>query len=131
MAENMGVTPGSGATIRAKEHGSIKIQYVYVTTALATIVGVQQATIGTTAATLASLLSGAAIPTGATHALAQADSSNAGVIRWRDDAVNPTATVGLEITAANAVEWISLADIRLIGTAASQKVNISFRRYDQ
>lgn len=133
MADNFNVTPGGGITLRTRDiNGSGKhAQYIYVATAEASVVNCQQATIGTTAGTLASFLTGAAVPTGATHALVSADSANTGVIRYWDDGSTPTATTGLELAARDASELVNLANVKLIATAAGQKLNLSFRRYDQ
>lgn len=61
--------------------------------------GYQQVTSTTTAATLASLCSGSALPTGATKVLLVPSAQ----IRIRDDGTSPTATVGLPIPADT--EW--------------------------
>jgi hypothetical protein len=70
------------------------------------------------------------IPTGAYLAWIQAESQN---VRWRDadyasgDTTNPTATVGMIISASDSI-WYNgnLKAFEMIEEAASAKVNVSF-----
>lgn len=101
----------------------------HVATAIPTVVSCQQVTAPTTAGTLASICSGTALPSGATHALVRAETGNTAAVRWVDDAGTPTTSVGLELAAGDMVEWVNLASIKLI-TTGTQKLNISFRKYD-
>lgn len=54
--------------------------------------GFQQVSVTTSAATLASLLSGAVIPSEARHAIFYPETND---VRWRADGTNPTAAVGV------------------------------------
>jgi len=53
--------------------------------------GFQQVSVTTSAATLASLLSSAVVPSDTRHALFYPETND---VRWRADGTNPTATVG-------------------------------------
>lgn len=57
--------------------------------------GFEQVSVTTSAATLASLLTGAAIPDDARHAIFYPEDQD---IRWRADGTNPTAAVGVVMT---------------------------------
>jgi hypothetical protein len=132
MADNYTFKDASGSTrtARSSQIGAIDVPSVFVATAVATVLGFQQITVTGAAATLASYLSGAVIPTGATHALVRGDSANAAAVRWRDDGTNPTTSVGFELTAGDWTEWVNLAGIRLIAVSGSQILGMSFRKYD-
>jgi hypothetical protein len=121
---------GSTRTARSSQIGAIDVPSVFAATAVASVINFQQITVTGAAATLASYLSGAVIPTGATHALVRADSANTAAVRWRDDGTNPTSSVGFELAAADWTEWINLANIRLIVVSGSQVLGMSFRKYD-
>lgn len=78
--------------------------------------GFQQITTGASASALT-------VPGGATYALVQADAA----IRYRDDGTNPTATVGILISAAGVLFYTgSLAAFRLIGVVVGATVNIAY-----
>jgi hypothetical protein len=132
MADNYTFKDASGSTRTARSGviGSIDNPYVQVSTAIASIINFQQITVTGAAATLASYLSGAVIPTGATHALVRAESANTAAVRWRDDGTNPTASVGFELAAGDWTEWINLSGMRLIMVSGSQILDMSFRKYD-
>lgn len=64
------------------------------------------------------------VPAGATTAVIHAESQD---VRWRDDGTNPTASVGMVITAGTSISYSgNLAAIRLIETTASAKLNVSY-----
>lgn len=102
----------------------------HVATAMPTVVSCQQITATGTSATLAALCSSAVLPSGATHALVRADSANTAVIRFWDDGTTPTAAIGIEMAAGDVFEWAALGNIKLITVTGSQKLNISFRKFD-
>lgn len=66
------------------------------------------------------------IPNGATLAMIQPESQN---VRWRDDGVNPTTSVGM-ILVANDILFYSgnLADIKFIEVSATAKINVTYYR---
>jgi hypothetical protein len=101
----------------------------HVATSIPTVVSCQQVTAPTTAGSLASICSGSALPTGATHALVRAETGNTAAIRWWDDGTSPTTSAGMELAAGDMVELVNLASVKLIATG-TQKLNISFRKYD-
>lgn len=69
---------------------------------------------------------GLTVPSGATLALIQPETKS---VRWRDDGSNPTAAVGLVIEAgATLVYNGSLSALKVIETAASGKLNVSYYR---
>ena len=66
------------------------------------------------------------VPTGALRALVQAEGQS---VRWRDDGVAPTASVGTLIYVGQLFEYTGdLSAIRFIETAASAKLNVSYYR---
>lgn len=66
----------------------------------------------------------AAIPAGAKFAIIQPESQN---VRWRDDAVDPTAAVGMIIVANDTMIYSGpLASLKFIQTAASAKINVIY-----
>ena len=66
------------------------------------------------------------IPAGATIAMIQPEAQN---VRWRDDLVNPTTSVGM-ILVANDIIFYSgnLADIKFIEVSATAKINVTYYR---
>jgi hypothetical protein len=67
----------------------------------------------------------AAIPTGATYALLQAEAQ---AVRWRDDGVDPTTTVGM-LLAAGGMQWLrntDLSAVKILRAAAAGIINIAF-----
>lgn len=64
------------------------------------------------------------VPSGATVALIQAETKD---VRWRDDGTNPTTSVGMIIPAGTSLFFTgSLSAFRVIETAASAKLNVSY-----
>lgn len=64
------------------------------------------------------------IPASSQAALIQAESQN---VRWRDDTVNPTASVGMQLAAGDSMMYeFPLTAIKFIEEAASAKLNITF-----
>jgi hypothetical protein len=60
----------------------------------------------------------------ATFALIVAETQN---VRWRDDGVNPTASVGMPLAAGVPLQYDGdLTKIRFIEQTASAKINISY-----
>lgn len=48
-------------------------------------------------------------------------------VRWRDDGTDPTSTVGMVLAAGETLEYTGdMSAIKLIETAASAKVNLTF-----
>lgn len=65
------------------------------------------------------------VPAGTSVALIQAEAQD---VRWRDDGTNPTATVGMILSAGQTLLYdaADLAIIAFIQTAASAKVNVTY-----
>lgn len=64
------------------------------------------------------------IPQGATLALITPETQS---IRWRDDGTNPTASVGMPVTAGAYLSYDGdLNRIKFIEQSASAKINVSF-----
>lgn len=64
------------------------------------------------------------IPTGATFAMVQAEGAP---VRWRDDGVAPTASVGMRLPANSEVRMDTmLSGLKFIQEAAGAKLNISY-----
>jgi hypothetical protein len=118
---------GTDKTARADEFAAGQLlPFVGALSAVADVVGFETKHVSTASA------GSLTVPTNATHALAVIDTGGSVTgIRFREDATNPTASVGLYIAAGNAVEWSNLADIRIIALGATATVQISYRRYDQ
>lgn len=68
-------------------------------------------------------LSAGSIPAGASVALIQAEGQN---IRWRDDGVSPTGTVGFRLLAGESKVFGNLDALEFIEEAASAKLNVSY-----
>ena len=63
-------------------------------------------------------------PAPARMAMIQAEAQ---IVRWRDDGVNPTASVGMTIAAGDTLIYTGdLAAIRFIEAAASAKLNVTY-----
>lgn len=121
---NYGFTPGSGATARSQNpSGTLHIPYVFVSTAIHTVVGSHLTQALTTAS--ASLTSP---PAGSTHALIQADGVT---VRWTEDGTTPTATVGFKLADGNAAEVVNLANIKVRAESGTGNLQVTYRRYDQ
>lgn len=64
------------------------------------------------------------IPTGAAEALVICETQT---VRWRDDGVAPTASVGMPLTANTAFPYTgNLAAVRIIQTTATATCNVSY-----
>lgn len=87
---------------------------------LGTPMGFQQVT-GLTASTLLT------VPAGANMAIIQAQAQ---AVRWRDDGVAPTATVGVRIAVNETLRYFggSLTALRFIQEAATAVLNVSYYR---
>lgn len=68
---------------------------------------------------------GLTVPAGTSLVLIQAESQN---VRWRDDAVDPTTTVGSLLMAGSTLEYdgSSAASLKFIEVTASAKLNVSY-----
>lgn len=129
MAHDLAISAGSGRTVRARDigpSGEKLLQYLGAVTAIPTVVGFANAAISTAVAMPQLGTQGV----NATHALLTVDAGG-GDIRFREDSTNPTAAVGLLVTAGSAVELTNLSAVRLVATTGSVNVNITYRRYDQ
>jgi len=63
-------------------------------------------------------------PTGARLALIQAEDQ---AVRWRDDGVDPTSAVGMQLAAGKDFFYIGdLSNIRFIEESASAKLNVAY-----
>jgi predicted hotdog family 3-hydroxylacyl-ACP dehydratase len=64
------------------------------------------------------------VPTDARIALIQAEDQS---VRWRDDGVDPTTTVGMLMPSTVVLEYDGqLANLRFIEVTASAKLNVSY-----
>lgn len=72
------------------------------------------------------------VPAGAVFALITPEGQG---VRWRDDGVAPTASVGYPLGAGSELEYTgsraAFAALRFIGQAAGAKLNVVFYGYDQ
>jgi hypothetical protein len=67
---------------------------------------------------------GLTVPQGATRALIAPLSKD---IRWRDDGVAPTASVGMPVTAGTYLSYDGdLQNIKFIETSASAEINVTY-----
>jgi hypothetical protein len=66
------------------------------------------------------------VPAGATLALVIPEAQN---VRWRDDAVNPSASVGMPLLVGGALAYDgNLQNIRFIESVAGAILNVSYYR---
>lgn len=71
-----------------------------------------------------SVATGLTVPQGATRALIAPLSKD---IRWRDDGVNPTASVGMPVTAGTYLSYDgNLQNIKFIEISASAEINVTY-----
>lgn len=65
------------------------------------------------------------IPAGAAAAMIRCETQS---VRWRDDGSDPTASVGMLMTASDAVLWYTgqLARLKFIEVTASAKLNVVY-----
>ena len=71
-----------------------------------------------------SAATGLTVPTGATRALIAPLTKD---VRWRDDGTDPTASVGMPVTAGTYLSYDGdLNKIKFIQTAASAELNITY-----
>ena len=110
-----------GETFRAPELASKKIPANMVITMIPTIVSGNLTYSVTTSSPIT-------VPSGATHALLTVDIGG-GDIRYWEDGSTPTTSAGLLVPAGGAAELTNLSNVRLISTAGTTAVNISFRKY--
>lgn len=77
-----------------------------------------------TAAALSACSGG--IPSGATYAIVTAEAQ---AVRWRDDAVNPTTSVGMPVAVGAPFFYAgTLSKFRVISSTAGAKLDVSFYR---
>lgn len=127
MPDNMLVQDATGASVnlRTKDHGTVEVQYVYVATAVPTVVaGNQSISVTSTAG------SSLTVPAGATHAVMTVDTGGGDIRYWEDGTTPASGSVGLLAPAGTAVELTNLAGVRLRASTGTVPVNISYRRYD-
>lgn len=130
MADNVQITPGSGATVRTVDLGAgPQVQMVFQAEMFPAAldlaaVGDHQVTVAATAIALPN------IPSDATHALISTETAD---LRWLDTGTNPSATQGHKLPLDNYF-WISgrqrLLDwkmIRVGGTSAL--VTVTYYKY--
>lgn len=73
---------------------------------------------------LASAAGVGTVPDGATFALITPETQS---IRWRDDGVDPTASVGMPLAAGATLQYTGkFSALKMIETSASAKVNITY-----
>ena len=64
------------------------------------------------------------VPTEATYAIITCENQ---IVRWRDDGVAPTASVGMQLSPNSSIWYdASLSEIRFIQTAATATLNVSY-----
>jgi hypothetical protein len=124
MADNLGVSPGSGASLRTKELAAgVHAQVVALLTMIPTILtGNQTLSVATGADTTLT------VPTGATHALMTVDTGG-GDIRYWEDGSSPSASAGLLVPAGGAAELTNLGNVKLRATTGTVAINVSYRKY--
>ena len=73
---------------------------------------------------LPSASTGLTVPATATYAIIQAEAQ---AVRWRDDGVAPTASVGMVIASGGELRYDgNLSTIRFIEATATAKLNVSY-----
>jgi hypothetical protein len=125
MADDLGVTAGSGRTVRAKEINGKLIQYLGALTAIPTpVTGNQALSVGTGSDTTLT------VPSGATHALVCVNPGG-GDIRFWEDGSSPSTTAGLLIQAGETAELTNLSNIKMRASSSTVTIHVAYRRYDQ
>jgi hypothetical protein len=127
MADNVGVTPGSGATMRSRDTGSAQVQNVDVAPMVPTSTG---APINFTLTTAASGKSGGGtftLPAGTTHVLISVTAQDVTVTE--DGATTPTASVGARIPAGSLVELALASSLNFFPVASGAAVCLTPRKY--
>lgn len=127
MADNVGVTPGTGATMRSRDTGTAQIQNIDVAPMVPTPTGVPS---NFTLTTTASGKSGGAtftLPAGTTHVLVSVTGQDVTVTE--DGATAPTATVGLRIPAGSIVELPLALNLNFFPVASGAAVCLVPRKY--
>jgi hypothetical protein len=67
------------------------------------------------------------VPATAQTAIIECDSVAAKGVRWRDDGVAPTATVGMELLPGASFTYVgTLSSLRFIEVSSSAKLNVSY-----
>lgn len=124
MADDLAVTPGSGAIMRTKQLASgSHAQVVMVVTCPPTAVAGNQTLSVTTAADTT-----LTVPAGATHALLTVD-TGAGDIRYWEDGSSPSSTAGLLVPAGGVAELAIPATTKLRSTSGTTVIQVSYRKY--
>lgn len=92
--------------------------------AIYTALGYCQLSITTGAAVAMSTCSGG-IPTGSRYAFVTPETTN---VRWRDDSVDPTTSVGYPLYASSQLQYsgTSLSALKIIATTATTTVDVAF-----
>lgn len=130
MTDNYGFNPGTSASARSKNpSGILHIPYVYAATGEPTVVGFENGIYSTSSAGYLPNMT-THWQNGATHALMTVDIGG-GNIRFREDNVSPTSSIGLLIQAGFASEFIKLQNVKVIANTATTTINITYRKYDQ
>lgn len=99
---------------------------IYVKDQPLTPLGYAQYTLGATAETLATM-AGGSIPAGALYVYVQVDPAG-NTIRWRDDGVAPTTSVGFPLLASTFFQYegTPLSAFKAISTTGTSIVNLAF-----
>jgi hypothetical protein len=129
MANNLSITPGSGASARTEEltgghHAQVIFQAEMYPIALdLASLASHVATVSTSAVNLPN------IPATATHALLSIETND---LRWLDTGTNPSATQGHKLAADNYF-WISgrqrLLDWKMIRVSADATITVTYYNY--
>jgi hypothetical protein len=130
MADNITTTTsGTGAlptatTIATRDTGTSHWQQVDVAPAVATPVAGGQYALSVGSGSPTTLT----VPTGATHAIVSVDSGGSD-IRWTVDGTTPTATVGVVLSAGDAMLVDSVAAFKMIGRTATATAQVAYFKY--
>lgn len=124
MTDNLGVTPGSGATMRTKElSAGVHAQVIAALTMVPTVLAGNQ-TLSVVTGSDTTLT----VPTGATHALVTVDTGG-GDLRYWEDGSSPSSSAGLLVPAGGAAELTNLANVKMRSTVGTVSINVSYRKY--
>lgn len=141
MADNVAVTPGSGATIRSRDLGEdsgtsgVEAQGIMVRGWPPIVKGTDVAI--SVGGSVVKSGSGLTIPSGTTHVLVSVE---AGDVRYREDNTAPTSTGGILLTSGTLIElaipvsgttleptYLQFIEASTSGGAAT--LNLSYRQY--
>lgn len=119
MADNVGYSPGSGATVATEDRSGIHFQKVIDATGMDAAGTSQQLSVTT------GVISSLTVPANTLYAMIQCESNG---VRWIDDGVTTVTTSrGMRLTAGQTMHYDGpLANFHMIAETATSVVNVNY-----